>query len=272
MFADRVPAMIKRMLRPCVGRARWIGLLVVAAANASCQLIFGLEDTTLHQPSANDAGGDVSTDVVGEAQQEGSAGSAGAGEDADGSGDAETETTQLDAGGDETDAVEGFVVRVNAGGPTVSVSSGQWQGDQQYEVDGSWWGFVGGQTYAMDAGIADTADPILYQTERFWDHAAGTFHVNVPQGTYTVLLKFAEIYDFSGSDHRKFNIGIEGDTSCAGDFIIAPNYTQRFIAKDISCPGVSVSDGVLDVEFIPIATDSGIPSPSINAIEVSRTE
>src|SRR5205085_2218504 len=70
--------------------------------------------------------------------------------------------------------------RTNAGGPAYTDSSGQvWTADS---------GASGGGTYGTGVAVSGTADSTLYQTGRY-----GNFSYNfpVPNGTYTVTLKFA---------------------------------------------------------------------------------
>ena len=93
-------------------------------------------------------------------------------------------------------------IRVNAGGAALWDSNGQlWSGD---------YGATGGNTYGVARSIANTSVPQLYTSERY---ATGplTYSFNVPNGTYTITLKFAEIY-FWTAGQRVFNIAINGQT------------------------------------------------------------
>src|SRR5439155_5156530 len=87
---------------------------------------------------------------------------------------------------------------VHAGGGQYTDSLGQvWSADNS---------FTGGSTASTTSSIQNTSDPALYQTERY-----GQFSYNstVPNGDYTVLLKFAEMY-FTTSGQRVFNGPITG--------------------------------------------------------------
>src|ERR1039458_8136522 len=54
------------------------------------------------------------------------------------------------------------------------------------------YGSNGGVTYTTTKPIANTSTPVLYQTER--DYASPLqYHFTVPNGNYSVTLKFAEI-------------------------------------------------------------------------------
>src|SRR5579872_2480607 len=73
-------------------------------------------------------------------------------------------------------------IRVDAGGTTYTDPSGNtWAWDSQY---------IGGNTAATGATVSGTTASTLYQTCRW-----GTFSYQfaVPNGNYTVILKFAEI-------------------------------------------------------------------------------
>ncbi|MBI3971118.1 MAG: hypothetical protein HY332_07490, partial [Chloroflexi bacterium] len=77
-------------------------------------------------------------------------------------------------------------VRINAGGGAYTGSTGlPWSADT---------GFTGGSTYANGNAIANTTDPTLYQSERY---GTVSYAFNLPNGTYTVTLKFAEIFHVS---------------------------------------------------------------------------
>ena len=78
-------------------------------------------------------------------------------------------------------------IRVNAGGPSVTDSLGQvWSGDSGYS-------YAGGGAYATPVTTSGTTTPALYQSERY-SIGPLQYAFNVPTGTYTVTLKFAEIY------------------------------------------------------------------------------
>ncbi|MBZ5728769.1 MAG: S8 family serine peptidase, partial [Acidobacteriia bacterium] len=78
-------------------------------------------------------------------------------------------------------------IRVNAGGPAFTDPQGQvWSADT---------GFTGGTVFATTAAIGNTTTPVLYQTERYSIAPAPLqYQFAVPNGTYAVTLKFAEIF------------------------------------------------------------------------------
>jgi hypothetical protein len=139
--------------------------------------------------------------------------------------------------------------RVNAGGLAYTDASGNaWSAD---------WGFSGGNTAQTSANIAGTNSPTLYQTCR-WGAFSYTF--SVPNGNYTVNLKFAEIY-FTSAGSRLFNVAINGAPVLA-DFDITAQ-AGAFTALDKSFL-VTVTNGQIAVQFIPGSADQ----PLVNAIEV----
>jgi len=103
-------------------------------------------------------------------------------------------------------AILTFTLRVNAGGPSITDANGNvWQADV---------GYNGGYTYSTTATItANTGDPRLLQTEHYNSGNLQYNFTNVPNGTYTVNLYFAEIYSgcfFTGC--RVFNVLVQGNT------------------------------------------------------------
>jgi parallel beta-helix repeat protein len=76
-------------------------------------------------------------------------------------------------------------IRVNCGGGQYTDLGGvTWAADT---------GSSGGSTYFANASISNTSSPTLYQTDR-WNRGSLDYSFQVPNGTYTVTLKFAEIY------------------------------------------------------------------------------
>ena len=159
-----------------------------------------------------------------------------------------------------TQTVQVFSLRVNAGGDTyVDGATNTWQADQRYVAGG--WGYVGGNTYSTMTGIAGTPDQSLYQTERWWNNTGG-YKFTVPNGNYDVQLKFVEIYPYVYQATRIFKVKIENViyVSSLDIYAAAPG---RFLAYDINVSNVPVADGIVDIDFVPVAG-----SPKINAIAI----
>src|SRR6266849_9831503 len=91
-------------------------------------------------------------------------------------------------------------IRVNAGGPAYTDSTGTvWYADSAY---------TGGFAFSTANQIANTTTPVLYQDQRADDGGFG-YNFTVPNGSYTVKLKFAELY-FSTPGQRVFDILLNG--------------------------------------------------------------
>ena len=141
-------------------------------------------------------------------------------------------------------------ILVHAGGAVYTDSLGRvWSADSN---------FTGGKTGSTTSAISNTPDPALYQTERF-----GSFSYNftVPNGSYNVVLKFAEIYYNSPGD-RIFSVAING-TQVLTNFDIVAAAGASFKAIDETFP-VTVSNGTITIQFIPGSADL----PKISAIEI----
>jgi hypothetical protein len=152
----------------------------------------------------------------------------------------------------------GTTVRINAGGGAVAASIGTFAADQS---------FTGGSTFSTTASISGTADPALYQNERW-----GLFSYAIPveNGVYDVRLHFVEMYFGSvvpGScvGKRIFNMDIV-ETPASPDIAnldICAQVGPR-VALVRTVHGVTVSNGVLDIKSINGAADD----PELAAIEV----
>jgi subtilisin family serine protease len=142
-------------------------------------------------------------------------------------------------------------VRVNAGGGAYTDTSGtSWSADT---------GFVGGAAYGVGSAIANTNAPGLYQTERY---ASGMlqYSFTVPNSTYNVKLKFAEIY-FGGAGQRVFNIVING-TTVQPNFDVLAAAGGPFIAIDRTYP-VNVTTGQITISLVSV-----MENPKISGIEI----
>ncbi|MCL4464729.1 MAG: malectin domain-containing carbohydrate-binding protein [Chloroflexi bacterium] len=143
------------------------------------------------------------------------------------------------------------VLRINAGVGTYADTAGnQWSAD---------WGYTGGSTLTSASAIAGTDDDALYQTERY---GAFSYALPMPNGEYTLTLKFAELYCTS-ANCRKFNVAVEGATVLQ-DFDVFAAAGGRFIAHDRTFT-VNVSDGVLNLQFSKVVADA-----TVQGIQVVR--
>jgi hypothetical protein len=140
---------------------------------------------------------------------------------------------------------------VNAGGPTYfDALNTLWSPD---------YGFLQGGNYSITAAITGTNDPTLYQSEHY-NTGNLTYQTSVPNGSYTVTLKFAELY-WTSPGQRVFNVQLNG-TQVATNldvFAVAGGMNKAY---DVSYP-VTVSGGQITITLVAV---SGFPA--VNAIEI----
>ena len=141
-------------------------------------------------------------------------------------------------------------IRVNSGGPAYTDSQGAtWSGDA---------GYAGGNTWAIWQPIGNTTTSALYQTCRYGPF---TYLFSVPNGTYTVNLKFAEV-TMKRAGQRVFSVALNGTTvlqnfdvfAAAGDALMALD--RQFV--------VPVTNGRVWIEFL----NGSANSPLVSAIEI----
>jgi len=139
------------------------------------------------------------------------------------------------------------LIRVNAGGGAYTDTAGRtWAADTSY---------IGGYPWSVAAVAGVDAE---YQTVRY-----GTFGYNftVPNGSYTVVLKFAEVsYNTPGA--REFNVAVN-NTPVLTDFDIISVSGGRMVPVDKAFP-VAVTNGQISIQFSAVAGDP----PAVNAIEI----
>jgi hypothetical protein len=137
---------------------------------------------------------------------------------------------------------------VNSGGPAYTGGDGRtWQADT---------GFTGARTATVVTPISGTSDPMLYQSERYGDF---TYTFNVPNGTYNVVLKFAEIY-WNSPGQRVFNVSINGQHVLTNFDILANVDKDTALDKSFS---TMVSNGTLSIVF---------STAKVSAIQIFRTQ
>lgn len=159
--------------------------------------------------------------------------------------------------------VPAFQQAVDAGSVASYVDSvGEtWAADQAFTA-GSW-GYLqeGAGPVSVDADIAGTDDPALYQTQRV-DPYAYIFD-GVPNGVYQVELGFAELTTLSFGE-RLFDVVIENTE-------VLPAHDIRFEvptrSADLHTFFVEVTDSRLDIRLIP---NVGFADPVINALRVTH--
>jgi hypothetical protein len=132
-------------------------------------------------------------------------------------------------------------VALNAGGGAYVDRSGV-----QYTADRD---FFGGASGRSSAAIKGTQDGALYQAQRY-----GNFSYAIPlaNGSYDLTLKFVES-EHSARNQRVFDVWVEGRLSLNHLDIYA--VAGKDTALDITFT-VSVSDGELNLDFIPSTGDA----------------
>ncbi len=118
-------------------------------------------------------------------------------------------------------------------------------------------GFTGGSLYATSNIVANTNMPSLYKGIRY---GSFSYRFTVPNGNYTVNLKFAEIVQDS-IGQRVFSVAVNGAVALA-NFDVVAAAGGPFVAIDKPIP-VSVTNGVINIGFVKQVGD-----PMINAIEI----
>ncbi|GBF72549.1 hypothetical protein PA598K_00806 [Paenibacillus sp. 598K] len=164
--------------------------------------------------------------------------------------------------------VDGYEQRVNVGSATAYTDSAGrvWAADQPYTGSNTW-GYTSATTAVGSTTdtISGTSDQALYRTQRFGSGGQPfSYKFNVPNGTYNVILEFAEIH-FNAAGMRIFNVDIEGANMLAG----YDNYTGALghdKARKYTFSNLDVTDGVLDIDFSALAD-----AAAVNAIQVVRT-
>jgi hypothetical protein len=117
---------------------------------------------------------------------------------------------------------------------------------------------VDGRAYTTTHAIEGTGDPILYQTHRY---GLSSYRFSLPNGRYSVRLRFAETYPYTTSGARVFSILIEGlEALTRLDLVTAPG---RWVAADYTFTA-DVSDGLLSIDFTAV-----VGPPIVSAIEVT---
>jgi hypothetical protein len=135
------------------------------------------------------------------------------------------------------------VLALNAGGGEYTDSRGvRYAADQH---------FVGGASGKSAATIRGTADGALYQDERY-----GNFSYAIPlaNGSYDLTLKFVE-NNHSARNQRVFDLWVEGKLAISSLDIYAA--TGKNAALDLTFT-ISVSDGVLNLDFLPSAGEAQV--------------
>jgi len=156
-------------------------------------------------------------------------------------------------------------IRVNAGGSAYTDTAGNaWVADT---------GFSGGGTYSTSATIAGTSDQPLYDSERTAQSGAPfSYSFPVPNGAYTVTLKFADLY-WSNPGQRTFDVAINGQQVLTNFDIIALVGPKTAVDKAFA---VNVTGGSIAITFTSVVDNAKVdaiqivagtpPAPTVSGI------
>ena len=139
--------------------------------------------------------------------------------------------------------VGGVVFAVNSGGPQYTHSDGTVYLSDRY--------YSGGSTWSSTGAISGTTNDPLYQSERYGNFS---YSIPLPNGNYTVKLKFAEIY-WSSAGRRIFDVIIGGTKVIRSLDIFARVGKNR--VYDVSVPA-TVTGGILKINFVTIKDNAKI--------------
>ena len=139
-------------------------------------------------------------------------------------------------------------VRINSGAGAVTGSDGvAWSADA---------GFTSSSVWNTNSAVAGATTP-AYQSLRFGNFS---YVLQVPNGTRTVNLKFAELY-FTQAGKRVFNVTINGQKVLSNfDIVAAAGGGMKAVDRQFQ---VSVTNGQLKIDFTPV-----VDNAQVNAIEV----
>jgi hypothetical protein len=153
------------------------------------------------------------------------------------------------------------VYRLNSGGPAYSTPQGLFAADDYYSPRP-------GVTYSTTSAIDGTNDDALYQTERYGPDGTLSYALPVANGTYRVVLHFAEFY-WNESGKRVFDVSLEGKTALDNYDIFAKVGANTAISETFT---VTVTDGVLNLDMSSLLQVGGRDNPKLSALEVRPQE
>ena len=152
-------------------------------------------------------------------------------------------------------------LNINAGGEEVMFSEVTFTADEY---------FVGNSTTFTATStpeIANTELDELFHTERYSTTGAFGYEVELPNGSYTVTLHFAEIYwgapdgdPSGGAGDRIFDVAIEGGSALQDFDIFSEVGALAAVAKEFT---VTVEDGNLNIDFT-----GSVDNPKVSAIQI----
>jgi hypothetical protein len=157
-----------------------------------------------------------------------------------------------------------FAQRVDTGGTSAYTDLGGdvWAADQPYVAGG--FGFVGGSGFTTTADIADTSDDPLYRTNR--NAASLEYRFDLPNGSYDVLLRFAEIQRRAFAvGARVFDVTIEGATVLNDLDVFAAVGANTALDRTFA---VIVTDGTLNVALASMVGNAMVSAIAVESATI----
>lgn len=143
-----------------------------------------------------------------------------------------------------------FSLRIHAGaGQYVDAQGNTWNPDS---------GYTGGSQWSTTNTLANTNAAALYQSVRWGNFG---YQFTVPNGNYTVNLKFAEV-SLHSIGQRIFSVAING-AAVLQNFDVVASAGGPLVALDKAFP-VTVTNGAIQIGFYQGAANF----PMVNAIEI----
>ncbi|HEY8745291.1 MAG TPA: malectin domain-containing carbohydrate-binding protein, partial [Chloroflexota bacterium] len=140
-------------------------------------------------------------------------------------------------------------IRLNVGGGAYTDTAGNaWSADT---------GASGGTAKTTSGAVTGTADPTLYLSERYGNFS---YAFSVPNGTYAVTLKFADLYN-SSPGQRVFNVSLNGQQVLTNFDIIAQVGPHAALDKTFT---ISVTGGSISLSFATVTLNA-----IVNAIQIA---
>jgi hypothetical protein len=149
------------------------------------------------------------------------------------------------------------VYQLNSGGPSLNTGLGLFAADDYFSP-------APGTTYSTSVRIAGTPDDALYQTERYGSTGQLRYALPVTNGTYQVVLHFAEIY-WTGPGQRVFDVSLEGARVLDNYDIFVKAGANTAITETFT---VTVTDGILNLDMSSLPQDGGVDYPKLSALQI----
>ena len=147
------------------------------------------------------------------------------------------------------------------GGAYVDTLGDTWAADKKYAT-GSWGYVQKGKADTATKTITGTTDPTLFKTQRVDPY--GYRYDNVPNGTYQIELRFAELNTKEKIGKRLFDVIAEDTVILPAHDIV---YEVGTLAAESRTFFLNVTDGRMDLRLIPRA---GSDLPVINAARITH--